>query len=181
MGSKAMRTIFGLIVTTIAASALAAAGSTRISGSHANADVAAIEQIVLSGTMGWKEYDVERATSEYAEDAYFFNAFGRERHGKAAIRELIAGVLESPGYRAGKKTPVEIRSIRFLRPDIAVVHTYWETLGQLNQDGMAVGPRRSHTFRTMVKRHGRWQTDSFVVSDERDGGAPPSEHPLAKP
>lgn len=170
-----MRTIFGMIVTAITAPAIAAAEPTRISGAHANSDVSAIEQVVLDGTMGWKEYDLARATNEYADEAYFFNAFGRERNGKAAIRELIGGVLESRGYRAGKKTPVEIRSIRFLRPDIAIVHTYWETLGQLNQDSATVGPRRSHTFRTMVKRHGRWQTDTFIVSDERDSGAPPSE------
>lgn len=168
-----MRIIFG-IVTTIAATTIASAEPTTISGEHHKADVAAIEQVVLSGTMGWMEYDVERATKEYSDDAYFFNAFGRERTGREAIKELIGGVLDSPGYRAGKKTPVEIRSIRFLRPDIAIVHTYWETMGQLNRDGTTLGPRRSHTFRTMVKRDSHWQTDSFIVSDERDRGAPPT-------
>lgn len=169
-----MRTSFG-IITAITAFALGSAEPTKISGAHHDVDIPAIEQVVLSGTMGWQEYDPVRATNEFADDAYFFNAFGRERAGKAAISEFIGRVLESPGYRAGKKTPVEIRSIRFLRPDIAIVHTYWETLGQVNGDGTAVGPRRSHTFRTMVKRHGRWQTDSFIVSDERERVAVPSE------
>lgn len=168
-----MRTVYGTIISFIAAPALAAATPTEISGSHDNADVAAIEQVVLSATMGWKEYDVVQATNEYADDAYFFNAFGRERNGKSAISELIGQVLDSPGYRAGKKTPVEIRSIRFVRPDVAIVHTYWETIGQLGQDNVPVGPRRSHTFRTLVKRDGHWQTDSFVVSDERSDASPP--------
>jgi uncharacterized protein (TIGR02246 family) len=168
-----MRTIFGTLIAAIAAPALAA--PTEISGSHDKADVAAIEQVVLSATMGWKEYDVARATSEYADDAYFFNAFGRERNGRAAISEFIGQVLNSPGYRAGRKSPVEVRSIRFLRRDVAIVHTYWETVGQLSQDNTPVGLRRSHTFRTLVKRDGHWQTDSFVVSDERDSGALPSE------
>lgn len=169
-----MRMIIATVAALISLPELAAADPTQISGAHADTDVVAIREIVLSATQGWMEYDVERATSEYADDAYFFNAFGRERNGKEAIAEFIGGVLKSAGYRAGKKTPVEVRSIRFLRPDLAIVHTYWETVGQLNQDETAVGVRRSHIFRTMVKRNERWQTDSFIVSDERTGGARPA-------
>jgi uncharacterized protein (TIGR02246 family) len=173
-----MRKIFSALMGLMALSEVAAAEPTEITGSHADLDVVAVKQVVLSATMGWKEYDVARATSEYADDAYFFNAFGRERNGKAAISAFIAQVLKSPEYRAGKKTPVEVRSIRFLRPDVAIVHTYWETVGQLNQDNTSIGPRRSHTFRTLVKQDGRWQTDSLVVSDERNGGAlPPGPTP----
>jgi uncharacterized protein (TIGR02246 family) len=162
-----MHKIFLALMVLMALPEVAAAEPTEIIGTRADRDVLAIREVVLNATRGWMEYDVARAVSEYTHDAYFFNAFGRERKGVPAIIEFIGGVLQSAGYRAGKKTPVEIRSIRFLRSDLAIVHTYWETTGQLNQDGTAVGPRRSHTFRIMEKRRDRWRTNSFIVSDER--------------
>ena len=41
-------------------------------------------------------------------------------------------------------------------------------MGQLTSSGQPVGDRHTHIFRTLVKRQGRWRTDSFVVQDERE-------------
>lgn len=164
---RVVRKFYPALMVLMALPDVATADPTEITGSHAERDVVAIREVVLNATTGWMEYDVARATGEYADNAYFFNAFGSERIGVPAITEFIGGVLGSAGYRAGRKTPVEIRSIRFLRPDLAIVHTYWETTGQLNQDGTAAGPIRSHTFRIMEKRRNLWRTNSFIVSDER--------------
>jgi uncharacterized protein (TIGR02246 family) len=164
---RVMRKIFAALIALMALPGIAGAKPTEITGEHADRDVFAIREVVLNATRGWMEFDVARATSEFADDAYFLNAFGRERKGAPAIKEFIGGVLQSAGYRAGKKTPVELRSIRFLRSNLVIVHTYWETAGQLTQDGTAVGARRSHTFRIMEERRHRWRTNSFIVSDER--------------
>ena len=118
---------------------------------------------------------MKRATAEYAEDAYFFNAFGRERRGKAAIQELIGRVLASPGFRAGQKGPLQVTAIEFLTATLAMVHTIEETLGQKQLSGADLGPRRTHIFRLVRKGDQGWQTRAFIVSDERSGGTLPAE------
>jgi uncharacterized protein (TIGR02246 family) len=144
-------------------------------GSPANAreraaDVDVIKRVVSDATAGWDAFDAARACAEYADDAYFFNAFGRERRGKAAITELITRVLASPGFRAGNKGPLQFVGIDFVTPDLVIVHTVEDTLGQQQMSGAELGPRRTHIFRLMRRVPSGWQTHSFIVSDERSGG-----------
>jgi len=129
-----------------------------------------IEQLVSDATHGWDTFNVVAATAEYADDASWFNAFGRQRHGKAAIRELVGRILASPGYRSGKKSELKIDRIEFLRPDLALVHTTQDTLGQRQLDGTEAGPRRTHIFRIVQKSGQRWLTRVWIASDQRDGG-----------
>lgn len=58
--------------------------------------------------------------------------------------------------------------VRFLSPNVALVHNYAETTGQLTNSGQPFGDRKTHIFRVLVKRQGRWLTDSFQVMDERE-------------
>jgi uncharacterized protein (TIGR02246 family) len=139
------------------------------------ADTEQIQQIVSDANRGWDEFDVERAAAEYADGASWFNAFGRERHGKDAIRELIARVLASPGFRAGKKGPLHFEGIEFLDPALAIVHTTQETLGQKQLGGAELGPRRTHIYSLMCKAGARWQTRLWIASDQQSGGTLPPE------
>ena len=166
-----------VLVLALAFGCVASAASAQpIAAIHGSAaDVGAIKRLVSDATDGWDAFDVERATAEYTEDAYFLNAFGRERRGRAAIKELIGRVLASPGFRAGRKGPLQITSIEFLTPTLAMVHTTQETLGQKQLSGSDLGPRRSHIFRLVWKGDGGWQTRAFIVSDERSGGTLPPE------
>jgi uncharacterized protein (TIGR02246 family) len=167
-----LRKVWWAVLFAIAS--LAAHADDTLTGPDRAADVAAITAIVVSAYDGWATFDPVRATAEYAPDAYFFNAFGRERRGRAAIAELIGQVLRTPGYRAGRKGPLKIISVEFPAPTIALVHTLQETLGQQRADGSELGPRRSHIFRMMAKTDAGWQTQAFIVSDERprDGQLP---------
>jgi len=139
------------------------------------AAVDAIKRVVSDATAGWDGFDASRACAEYSDDAYFFNAFGRQRRGKAAITELITRVLASPGFRAGTKGPLQFVDIDFVAPELVMVHTVQETLGQKQMSGSELGPRRSHIFRLMRKAPAGWQTQSFIVSDERSGGTLPPD------
>lgn len=166
-----MRTILAAALALLFLSAHAYAAETQVSGRHAAREVAAIRQTIEHAAQGWVEGDAARAASEYADDAYFLNAFGRERSGRAAIRQFLEQLFASPGFRAGRGGPLNIVSIRFVHPRVALVHVFGETRGQLQADGSQLGARRTHVFRLMRRRGGVWRTDSYIVSDERSGGS----------
>jgi uncharacterized protein (TIGR02246 family) len=169
-----MRTWFvALLFASMPSGLMAQSGPADAPGRAAAVD--AIKRIVSDATAGWDAFDASRACAEYRDDAYFFNAFGRERRGKAAITELITRVLASPGFRAGTKGPLQFVDIEFVTPELAMVHTVQETLGQQQMSGSELGPRRSHIFRLMRKTPTAWQTQSFIVSDERSGGTLPPD------
>src|SRR5919106_5237857 len=150
----------GLLSAALALADIAAPPSNTEPASvdQQSSDVQQIKQIISEATRGWDEFDLAAATAEYADDASWFNAFGRERHGRAAIQELVGRVLASPGFRAGKKGQLEFGGLQFLRPDLVMVHTTQETLGQKQLGGADLGPRRTHIFRLMQKTGPRWQT-----------------------
>jgi len=79
----------------------------------------------------------------------------------------VTKVLAPPGFRNRKPGPLQIVTIRFLRPDIASVHTYQEATDQLKADGTPEGTRKIHMFRIMLKQRGTWLTDSYQVTDEK--------------
>lgn len=161
-----------LVATALTiAIALAAFGpdsGVKIIGKHQPEDVAAIQKVMTEAMNdGWEKYDVEKAVAEYTDDVYFINAFGIQKESKAEIRKFVTRIFAQPGFRSRRLQPLSFVSIRFIRPDIASVHTYQETTGQLKRDGTPEGLRKTHVFRIMLKQKGRWLTDSFQVMDER--------------
>lgn len=140
-----------------------------MSGPHAKADEAVILTMVAAANLAWETGNAAQAVLEYTDDAYWINAFGIEKHGKAEILPFLTRLFANAGFNAALPTkPRATSSVRFISPDVALVHDYAETTGQLTNSGQPVGERHTHIFRTLVKRQGRWLTDSFVVQDERE-------------
>ena len=136
---------------------------------HAPADEAAVLAVVNAADAGWATRNVAQALTEYADDAYWINAFGIEWHGRADIQKFLTRLFANPGFNAAKITkPRTVLSVRFISPDVAVVHDYAESTGQLTNSGQLMSERKTHIFRVVVKRQGRWLTDSFQVMDERE-------------
>ncbi len=164
-----MKRLFSIVALTIAMSSLAVGQSAnvKITGKHKAKDEAAIQKVVVDAMDGWGKNDVEQAIAEYSEDAYWINAFGIEKQGKAEIKKFLAAIFSQPGFANRKRMPLTIVSIRFIRPDIASVHTYQESTGQLSREGAPIGDRKTHLFRIMTKHNGKWLTDSFQVMDVR--------------
>jgi uncharacterized protein (TIGR02246 family) len=168
-----------LIVTAVLLSmsplVVAQEAATKIEGAHTPEDVVAIEKVVTDAVdNGWGKFDVAATMAEYTAGAYWINAFGIEKEGKEEIEKFVTRIFTAPGMRHRKQLPLVFKSIRFMRPDIALVHTRQDTTDQLKADGTPEGDRKSHVFRIMLKQEGKWLTDSFQVLDERPG---PIKHP----
>jgi len=95
-------------------------------------------------------------------------AFGRRKNGRAEIEAFLTWLFAHPGEQNTKSTVRRDSPIRFLRPDVAVVHFYQEVTGQLTDDGRETPKRRIHVTKIVTKENGQWLIANEVIMDERD-------------
>ncbi len=95
----------------------------------------------------------------YTPDADFVNVYGMWRKGPAEIegrqKERMQTVLKQ-----AKITLIDLR-IRFVRPDVAIVHQKHEMSLMLDSERKTMPPHQELGIRVMVKEHGKWLTTAF--------------------
>jgi uncharacterized protein (TIGR02246 family) len=87
-------------------------------------------------------------------DVDFVNIGGDWLHGRADF-ELYHTRLLSGRFRESTLTPLNI-SVRFLRPDLAVLHWSWRVEGDRNEDGTLRKPRFGLMMMLVEKQQGKW-------------------------
>ena len=105
---------------------------------------------------------------EYAADADWTNAFGRRLHGRGAISQWFDVLAHDADYKAGVETLDSHKvDVRFVRPDVAVVHEYTEVVGQIDPTiKKAMPTRRIHFQYVLSKENGKWLIQSELIMDE---------------
>src|SRR5438067_11351724 len=98
--------------------------------------MAAAEQ-VIQGILqqietAWNRYDSVSLAAAFAEDANFIQIFGGQLDGRAAIEAAHRHIFETI-YR-GSHASSALRSIRFLRPDVAVVLAHAHVMFKVGHD-----------------------------------------------
>ena len=134
-------------------------------------DTRAVEAAVDRWTEAWQVKDAALAARDYADDAEWTNAFGQTQRGRAAIEAQLREVFALPFVTAGQSAPTA-QTVRFLRPDVALVWTRVERRGQQAPSGEALGLRRTSHLRVFERRGGAWVITSHLISDARDTAAP---------
>lgn len=118
-------------------------------------DRAAIEKSVQNYMDSWNTHDVHAVAMTYTEDCDFVNNFGTLTHGRAGM-EATFGPFMSGAYRATHQTGT-VRSIRFLKPDVAALDVDWEMTGAKNPDGSTRPTRKGIHSLVMTKQgDGSW-------------------------
>jgi len=118
-------------------------------------DRAAIAAAVQNYMDSWNKHDVQAVALTYTEDTDLINNFGALTHGRvqvvATFGPMLAGV-----YSETRQTGT-VKSIRFLKPDVAAVDVDWEMTGAKNQDG-SVRPIRKglHSLIMIKQSDGSW-------------------------
>jgi len=130
-------------------------------------DQALIEQAIENWNKAWQTKDSKLAAQDYSDDADWTNAFGMKRKGRAEIEKVLAEVFALPFVMAGKSKTVE-QSVRFINPDVALVITRVERVGQRVPSGAEPGTRQTSHLRVLVKSKGHWKIISHLISDARD-------------
>jgi uncharacterized protein (TIGR02246 family) len=162
--------ILAILLFSISHLVIAQDAIIKIDGVHAPEDVTAIQKVVSDAVdNGWGKLEVAPAVAEYTPGAYWINAYGVEKEGKEEIEKFLVRIFAGAGMRHRKQLPLVFKSIKFIRPEIALVHTLQGATDQLKSDGTPEGDRKSHVFRIMLKQDGKWLTDTFQVLDERPG------------
>ena len=100
------------------------------------ADEAAINAVITDRFLaGWNAHDAHLFASAFAADADFTNVRGVSASGRANIEQFHAQAFQKMFMQSHQTA--EVKRIRFLKPDVAVVDVPWKMTGALTPDGNA--------------------------------------------
>jgi uncharacterized protein (TIGR02246 family) len=117
-------------------------------------DEKAIREIETQWEAAWNSHNAAALAKLAAPDADFVNARGGWGKGRDNLEKGQTDRQKTTEKDSIWKTnQVEVR---FLTPDVAIVHVYWVLIGERNQDGVAAQPHLGIFTRTDVKRDGKW-------------------------
>jgi uncharacterized protein (TIGR02246 family) len=95
----------------------------------------------------------------YTSGAEFTNVLGMTANGAAEIEKFLAAGFRTRLKVATLKT-MDV-TIRFIRPDVAVVHVMSQITGFLNPSGSTEPPHSELSIRVFQKEDGIWRVGAF--------------------
>lgn len=121
---------------------------------NSSADEAAIRQVVQQVQDGWNAHDGKAFAAPFATDADYVVVNGMRAQGREAIERghiAIFTTIYKDSHNVGT-----VKSIRFLRSDVAVVHIEWNL-------EVRPGGEKHHAMNTMVmtKDGSKWSIAAF--------------------
>jgi uncharacterized protein (TIGR02246 family) len=119
-------------------------------------DEAAIRQIVRSVETGWNAGDAAAFAAPFAVDADYVVVDGKRLKGRPAIEEGHAAIYAT--IYKGSRIAGEIENLRFLSPEVAVVHVRWVL--EYPADGEKRTTRAMNSM-VMTRAEGEWSIAAF--------------------
>jgi uncharacterized protein (TIGR02246 family) len=133
-------------------------------------DEAAVRNVPQAFATAWAKHDGHQLGKTMSEDVDFVNVGGDWLHGRANF-ELYHSRLLSGRFRESTITPLEI-VVRFLRPNLAVLHWSWRIQGDRNEDLTPRKPRFGLFTMIVEKRGGEWLVLVAQNTNQMDGPNP---------
>ena len=144
-------------------SALSAVSVAAPAGAQDPASEAAIRAIVADQVAAWNAGDGARYARHVSADVSFTNLFGMVMYGARAFTDRHAQILAT--FYKGTTKRHEVRRIRFVTPDVAIVDIDNEVRGVTSMpDGIAVpadGVIRTRLMEVFGRRDGRWWIEAY--------------------
>lgn len=122
-------------------------------------DEGAIRNLEEGLQQAWNHHDAKTFASFFTEDADCMNVVGWWWRGRAQIESKVAEAHLFM-FRDSTLTNDEIH-VRFLTPEIAVVHVRWSMVGNRNPDGTPGQPRKGIQTHILQKERGKWLIAAF--------------------
>jgi uncharacterized protein (TIGR02246 family) len=119
-------------------------------------DEGAIQAILQQIEAAWNAYDSVSIAALFAEDANFIQIFGGQLDGRTAI-EAAHRVIFNTIYK-GSHASFMLRSIRFVRPEVAVVFALAHVEFKENNETREIETRPTLI---VVKEQAKWQIVTF--------------------
>ncbi|HEV2856759.1 MAG TPA: SgcJ/EcaC family oxidoreductase [Thermoanaerobaculia bacterium] len=119
-------------------------------------DETAIRQIVQQLQDAWNAHDGKAFAAPFAADADYVVVNGMSIKGREAIEQGHTGIFS--GIYKDSHNVGTVKSVRFLRPDVAVAHVEWNL--EYRSGGET---RKAQAINTVVmtKEEGKWQIAAF--------------------
>jgi len=156
--------------------ALALAASNLASGQSSPAE-AAIRSIIEEEIAAWNSGDAAAFARHFAADGTFTNIRGQFFTGREAFQERHDFIFK--GIYRGTTMKQDIVSLKFVRPEVAVVETITAVIGiEKRVPGMSLdahGRLRSRLLQVMVKDGSEWKIVAFHNTDVKP------DVPMAEP
>ncbi len=121
-----------------------------------SSDENSVRQVVQQVQEAWNAHDGKAFAAPFAADADYVVVNGMYAKGRDEIEKGHVALFTSI-YKDSRNVAT-IRSVRFLRKDVAVVHVEWNL--EFNAGGKA---QKGHALNTMImsKDKGRWSIAAF--------------------
>jgi uncharacterized protein (TIGR02246 family) len=136
---------------------------------QASPDEIAVRNIIQDEITAWNSGDAAAFSRHFAADGTFTNIRGQFFTGREAFMERHDFIFKRI-YR-GTTMKQDIVSLKFVRPDVAIVETLTAVIGiQKLPPGMSAdekGRLRSRLLQVMVKEAGEWKIVTFHNTDVR--------------
>jgi len=132
-------------------------------------DEAAIRDIENRFNAAWNAHDPDAIAESLVDDAQFITVNGAWTTSRQGFRDLMQRLHGANGpFRASTRRSPEMH-VRFLSPDIAILHTRFWIKGEVMHDEFSQEDRESVGTRVLRKIDGRWRIVTTQNTDVRAG------------
>ena len=132
-------------------------------------DEDAIRELEHRFNEAWNTHDPDGLVESLVDNAQFITvdgAWSTSREGFRALMERLHGPI-GPFRSSTRRSPD--MQVRFLGPDIAILHTRFWIKGELQHDALSQDDRESVGTRVLRKIDGRWRIVATQNTDVRPG------------
>ena len=117
----------------------------------------------------WDAHDPDALAEPLVDDAQFITVNGVWTTSREGFRDLMARLHGASGpYRSSTRRTPEMH-VRFLAPDIAILHSRFWIDGEVLHDALSQSSRESVGLRVVRKIDGRWRIVATQNTDVRPG------------
>jgi uncharacterized protein (TIGR02246 family) len=117
-------------------------------------DLEAIKQIEKDWQEAWNRHDMKALTALMAQDVDFISVTGTWLKGQKEFEEHHAA-RHAMQFKQSVWTTTDVQ-VKFLKPDVAIVHVSWGIKGDKGPDGTPRQPRRGIFTWVVTKESGKW-------------------------
>lgn len=128
-------------------------GAAADDSSH-GAEDAAVKQVVAGFSNGWNGHDAGAMCASLADDVRWVSWRGEVYSSRDEVQSVHAKLFADL-YKNTHRTD-EVKSIKYLGPDVVSVDDYWSMTGARTREGADWPYRAGYANFLMSKREGRW-------------------------
>jgi len=117
-------------------------------------DMQALHQVAEKWEQSWNRHDMEAFATLFADDVQFVTKSGTWFQGKQATmnhhKQNHATVFKNSTWTTDNV------AIKYVKPDVALIHIGWGLSGDSHHDGTPSSPRHGISTWVVEKRQGQW-------------------------